>query len=198
MTILHISDTHGVHRSLKNLPDADVIVHSGDISMNGSDVEVMDFLNWFCDLEYAHKIFIAGNHDTCLFGANIDGLDDNCHYLCNSSVNIQGKTFYGIPMFMSDCASGKQNQFYEQITEEVDVLITHCPPYGILDRDGSINYGSEELLSRVAVTQPKLHLFGHIHAANGIQTIGATQFSNAAILGSNYEKLLEPHLLTIA
>lgn len=35
MRILHISDTHGCHRHLKNLPEADVIVHSGDITMTG-------------------------------------------------------------------------------------------------------------------------------------------------------------------
>lgn len=30
MNILHLSDTHGAHRSLGSLPEADVIVHSGD------------------------------------------------------------------------------------------------------------------------------------------------------------------------
>lgn len=34
MNILHLSDTHGAHRSLVSLPEADVIVHSGDIAMN--------------------------------------------------------------------------------------------------------------------------------------------------------------------
>ena len=180
MTILHISDTHGEHRSLQDLPHADVVVHSGDMTMNGSIEEIMDFLNWFCDLPYEHKIFIAGNHDTCLFGANIDGLDENCHYLCNSSVDILRKTFYGVPMFINDCSSGRQKKFYEQIPDEVNVLITHAPPYGILDCDANINYGSEELLKRVAIIEPQLHLFGHIHAANGVQSIGATKFSNAA------------------
>lgn len=165
--------------------------------MNGSEAEVMDFMNWFCDLDYAHKIFIAGNHDYCLFGANIDGLDGNCHYLCNNSVNIQGRRFYGIPMFMSDCSSDRQKRFYEQIPSGVDVLITHAPAYGILDRDDNINYGSEDLLARVAVVQPRLHLFGHIHAANGIQTVGETVFSNAACMGSSYEQLAEPHILTL-
>ena len=35
MKILHLSDTHGLHRKIKDLPNADVIVHSGDISNNG-------------------------------------------------------------------------------------------------------------------------------------------------------------------
>ena len=60
MNILHLSDTHGAHRSLGNLPEADVIVHSGDITMNGSSSEVLDFMRWFSALPYAHKIFVAG------------------------------------------------------------------------------------------------------------------------------------------
>ena len=68
MRILHISDTHNSHKLLENLPNADIIIHSGDVSFSGSDNEVLDFLNWFCDLDYANKIFVAGNHDDCLYG----------------------------------------------------------------------------------------------------------------------------------
>ena len=39
MTILHLSDTHGRHRRLTQLPDADILVHSGDFTMNGSKQE---------------------------------------------------------------------------------------------------------------------------------------------------------------
>ena len=67
MKILHISDTHGQHGRLKDLPAADVIVHSGDFTFGGEVHEAIGFLNWFCDLPYAHKIFIAGNHDDCLY-----------------------------------------------------------------------------------------------------------------------------------
>lgn len=57
MTILHFSDTHGQHRRLTNLPDADIIVHSGDFTMNGSKQEAIDFLNCFCDLPYPPQDF---------------------------------------------------------------------------------------------------------------------------------------------
>ena len=39
--------------------------------MNGSEQEAIDFMNWFCDLPYPHKIFICGNHDACLYGSKI-------------------------------------------------------------------------------------------------------------------------------
>lgn len=55
MTILHISDTHGLHNQLTDLPAADVIVHSGDFTLGGSENEAIEFIQWFCDLPYKHK-----------------------------------------------------------------------------------------------------------------------------------------------
>lgn len=106
LSILHISDTHNRHRAMGTLPAADVLVHSGDITMNGTEQEVLDFLEWFCDLPHRHKLFIAGNHDSCLYGATIEGLPAGCHYLCYSSVMIEGICFYGVPMFSEDRANG--------------------------------------------------------------------------------------------
>jgi len=77
MHILHLSDSHGKHHELCNLPTAGISIHSGDISFAGSENEVMDFIEWFGALPYKYKIFIAGNHDDCLFGANTDGLPEN-------------------------------------------------------------------------------------------------------------------------
>lgn len=106
MTILHISDTHGKHHQLRELPLADILVHSGDFTMAGTEDEAIDFLEWFIDLPHRHKILVAGNHDDCLRGESIEGLPDNCHYLDCSGVTIHGITFYGIPLFMEDVMEG--------------------------------------------------------------------------------------------
>lgn len=58
MKILHLSDTHSVHRRLGELPAADVVVHSGDFTMAGSGAEAIDFLSWFCNRSHRHKIFL--------------------------------------------------------------------------------------------------------------------------------------------
>ena len=195
MKILHISDTHGCHRRLDDLPQADIVVHSGDFTMNGSEQEALDFMNWFCDLLYPQKIFICGNHDDCLYGATIDGLDGNVHYLCNSGVEIEGMKFYGVPMFMGDCISDRQTKHYANIPEDTDILITHTPPFGILDFDDNINYGSEELLSRISVVQPRLHLFGHIHSRHGTTLLNGTTFSNGAIMNADYSNFRMPNLI---
>ncbi len=195
MKILHISDTHGSHRRLRDLPEADVVVHSGDFTMIGSEQEALDFLNWFCDLPYPQKIFICGNHDECLYGAKVDGLDDNVHYLCNSGVEIGGVKFYGVPMFMGDCVTGRQTKHYANIPDGTDVLITHTPPFGILDFDDNINYGSEELLSRIAAVRPRLHLFGHIHSQHGTKSLYGTIFSNGAVMNADYSNLRKPNVI---
>lgn len=103
MRILHLSDTQGLHRQLNNLPNADVLIHSGDLSFDGAECEVSDFIEWFGALEYSHKIFIAGNHDFCLKSKMMESvqmrLPVNCHYLNNSGVSIEGIKFWGIPFF---------------------------------------------------------------------------------------------------
>lgn len=197
MRILHLSDTHGCHRRISDLPEADVLAHSGDFCMVGSEQEVFDFLNWFCDLPYRHKIFICGNHDVCLYGADIDGLDDNVHYLCNSGIEIDGLKFYGVPMFMGDCISDRQSRNYAKIPSDTDILITHSPAYGILDLDDNINYGSEEILDRLTALNLKAHLFGHIHAQHGMKSLNGTIFSNGAIMNSDYTNLLPFNVIAV-
>lgn len=100
-------------------------------------------------------------------------------------------------MFMEDCVSGYQEQIYAAIPDDTDVLVTHAPPYGILDRDGSILYGSRELLDRVCSIRPRLHLFGHIHKAHGMTNDGMTVFSNAAIMDEGYDNLNVPNVLSL-
>ena len=197
MLILHLSDTHGKHHELSNLPPADIIIHSGDISFAGSENEVIDFIEWFTALPYKYKIFIAGNHDDCLFGANIDGLPQNCFYLCNSGINIEGVKFYGVPMFMEDAMSGEYDKNIQQIPDDTDILVTHQPPYSVLDFSANLHYGDRKLLQTVHRIKPKYHLFGHIHDAYGIVKSEHTTFVNAAILSENYELKNEPILLEI-
>ena len=60
-----ISDTHGQHKKIR-LPGGDILIHSGDCSSEGGLDEVLEFLDWFKEQEYSHRILIAGNHDFIL------------------------------------------------------------------------------------------------------------------------------------
>ena len=61
-------------------------------------------------------------------------------------------------------------------------LITHRPPFGILDFADEMNYGCRYLLRAVLNVQPKYHLFGHVHAAYGIEKSAHTVFVNGALM----------------
>lgn len=98
-------------------------------------------------------------------------------------------------MFMQDCITDRQTRHYANIPENTDILITHTPPFGILDFDDNINYGSEELLSRISVVRPRLHLFGHIHSQHGTTTLNGTTFSNGAIMNADYSDLRKSSLI---
>ena len=195
MHILHISDTHSKHNLLQSLPPADIIVHSGDISLNGTEDEIIDFIEWFDTLPYKYKIFIAGNHDDYLFKANLEGLSGNCFYLCNSEITINGVKFYGLPMFMEDIISGDYIENINKIPSDTNVLVTHQPSYGILDYSRNRNYGDLYLLQTVYKIQPQYHLFGHIHDAYGIKKHNNTTFVNSSILDESFEIVNQPILL---
>lgn len=195
MLLLHLSDTHGKHHLLKNLPEADVIIHSGDVSRSGEENEIIDFMEWFFSLPYRYKIFIAGNHDHGLHHASIDGLPDGCHYLCNSGIEIENIRFYGLPFFMEDLISGAYDANIWKIPSNIDVLISHQPPFGCLDFDGETHFGDELLLDKVLEIKPKFHLFGHVHQAYGMEKSIDTTFVNAALLNERYELVNEAVLL---
>lgn len=200
--ILHLSDTHGQHKNLKSLPEADVIVHSGDFTFAGSEEEAYDFMNWFCNLPYKHKIFISGNHDMCMYGADhIDGLSRNVHYLYNNSVVIDGIKFYGIPMFMEDCMDGNLDVFINNIPDDTDVLITHMPPKGTCDLanygKGPEHRGNATLAELLKKLHPTCHLFGHEHDAYGKTIKENVIYSNACVVDSRYNLINNPTIINI-
>lgn len=218
MRILHLSDTHGAHAQMGDLPAADIIVHSGDVGMAGTVEEVTDFLRWFLRLPYRHKIFVPGNHDCCLLGAKAGfvhsahsrqiklaclpslnrrarGLPEGCHLLYNSGVEIDGVKFYGVPCFVEFAVTGEDDKYYASIPADTDILVTHQPPHGILDRAGKTNFGSRSLLARVREISPRLHLFGHIHDAYGEHRLGPTRFVNGAMMDEQYRLVHPPRVI---
>ena len=80
------------------------------------------------------------------------------------------------------------------IPNDVDVLITHGPPYGILDRNfSSMNCGCEDLRRSVAERiQPRVHLFGHIHESYGTFSNGKTLFANCSTCNLWYRPVNPP------
>ena len=188
MRILHLSDTHGLHHRIKDMPAADVIVHSGDISNNGSEEEVLDFLNWYIELPYPYKIFVAGNHDICLWDAEgIEDLPDNVHFLQDKSVTIDGVKFFGLAYDHPDYL----------IPEDADVVVTHEPPVMILDESAGIHWGNAPIRNRILEIKPRYHLFGHAHERYGTHKQDGIVFSNAALLNDVLQMTRKPRLFNL-
>lgn len=189
MTILHISDTHGLHGRFEAMPPADVLVHSGDFTDNGTEAEVLDFLNWFIALDYPHKIFVVGNHDLCLWDAEgIEDLPANVHFLQDHGVTIDGVKFFGLGYNHPENLIPKS---------DLDVLVTHEPPLEILDFSSGVHWGNLPLRNCVEKVKPRLHIFGHAHESYGITNHDGTIFSNASLL-DDYNKLVNsPRLIQV-
>lgn len=185
-----ISDTHGCHRQL-NLPAGDVLIHAGDVCDRGNREQVEDFFEWFSSLDYQHKIIIWGNHDfdlqtkQCLFPSV---MPDGVVCLGNQGIAIGASKIWGVPSDWS-----KQGERWDLIPEDVDLLITHRPPFRVLDRSRLHGHqGSRSLAERLVNVQPKVHLFGHIHREYGVAENAHGQSINASLYRSSKRQLVNP------
>jgi Icc-related predicted phosphoesterase len=202
MKIICISDTHNLHKNLK-VPDGDMLIHAGDMTCVGGIDEIKEFNEWLGTLPHRHKIVIAGNHDLYFEEepAKAKMLITNAVYLEDSGVTIEGIKIWGSPISPSyqNWAFNRERgeeikEHWDMIPEDTDILITHCPPFGILDFDPEGRpKGCEELLKIVQQrVKPLLHVFGHLHDAHGQVKIGETLFVNASIVNTiHYSKWLK-------
>ncbi|KAH3889701.1 metallophosphoesterase domain-containing protein 1-like [Dreissena polymorpha] len=230
--IVHISDTHMRHAVYKkDLPPGDILIHSGDFCQYSIEAMftrkstlmreyVSEVNSFFSDLPYSHKILVAGNHEMCATKSDkalLEASLSSVTYLQDKSVTIEGLNIYGTPWTKNRWYSyadsftkrqhGSLRKVWDNIPESTDVLVTHMPPFGILDLAlkkfslvRSMFSQSEELCScgeqhptrdhwgchslRTAVLdriRPLVHLFGHTHECNAIVNVNGVTFSNAAM-----------------
>lgn len=208
MKFVCIADTHGQHHSLK-LPKADVIIHAGDISRRGEKSEVLDFLKWFSDLDFKYKVFIAGNHDFYFEQSSQIELNkiipENIIYLNDSGTTINNINIWGSPISpwffnwaFNRHRGGPIAKHWNLIPQTTDILITHGPAFGILDKTINIEQvGCKDLLKKIQELKPKFHVCGHIHEAYGQVSHSETTFINASVLNENYTLVNEAIVFSI-
>ncbi|KAI5360715.1 Putative calcineurin-like phosphoesterase domain, ApaH type, metallo-dependent phosphatase [Septoria linicola] len=191
ITLVCISDTHTLIP--QSLPYGDILIHAGDLTNAGTPKELQAQINYLHSLPHKHKIVIAGNHDSHLDPRSRGTLklsDRNedidwrsLIYLQDSHITLTfpnrastaGSTcklkIYGSPVVPR--VGGPEHAFQHprsqdywtgKVPNDVDVLVTHCPPMGHLDLPGVQAMGDEFLLHAVRRTKPRVHVFGHIHA----------------------------------
>ena len=205
-----ISDTHN-HRP--SLPDGDILLHSGDFTMRGSFEETINAMEWLGvqAAKFEHVIITGGNHDWFFYHlsqqigvwATRDFVQKhagpNVVYLENEfwATELEGKVFsvYGSPaqpefggMAWNYARGAEIKAVWDKIPANVDMLITHGPPMGVLDWVGKERVGCEELRIAVERIKPRAHVFGHLHSAGGQhRRIGTTDFYNAAVVDESYK-----------
>lgn len=217
MKIVCISDTHAQHRKF-DIPDGDVLVFAGDIMTDGwAGHEIRDFNTWLGELPHKHKIVIAGNHDRRLEMDYQTSKEffTNAIYLQDTGTVIDGFKFWGSPYTPEFCnwafnaRRGEDIQsHWDKIPKDVDVLITHGPPLGRLDKTGGLSrvspgvwldqsLGCADLAKTVDLIRPQLHIFGHIHGGYGKTEVDGTLFVNAALVDETYRPKNEPIIVEV-
>jgi Icc-related predicted phosphoesterase len=197
MKIDCIADLHGY---LPKLEGGDLLIIAGDICAIDRIPEWVEFYAWLKAQNYRQKLYIGGNHDNMLaqtisshqtrvmgIAERFDDLD-NVEYLLDSGFEFEGLKFWGSPWtpwfpevhpkckaFMGNETLLKEK--FDLIPDDTDILITHGPPWGMLDLVEDDNcpcaygckkpVGSKSLLERIWKLKLKLHVFGHIHEGYG-------------------------------
>jgi Icc-related predicted phosphoesterase len=210
MRIVIVSDTHGMEEDLPPLPNADLLIHCGDFTEQGTPREFESFNRWLGSVPCRHKLLIPGNHDASAADSLADArrLLSNGILLLDEEITIEGLRIYGSPWtpefggwsFM--LPERKMKEIWQKIPAGLDILITHGPPLGILDEVHRYNQapshaGCAALRRRVREVKPRLHCFGHIHEGCGSTTEGETIYVNASSCNRNYSASNAPVLIEL-
>ncbi len=204
--VVVLSDTHEYHRDVV-VPDGDLLIHAGDITrLSFSSRSVQDFDEWLRPLPHRWKVIIPGNHDFGFADPSWQKLITSGVLLINDGIEIMGLKIWGTPITPVDhgifggAETADRAAQFRTIPDNTDLLISHGPPYGILDRepDSRSSQGCRELLNAVTRVRPRLHVFGHIHGGNGTTQVGQTVFVNAAVAGPRGMPANSPKLLCLS
>ncbi len=227
------------------IPKCDVLIHTGDIGGRTSLMELTEFLIWFEKQPAEVKIWVGGNHDLVLDKKWAESREDSVtrmlaknhymeameviqsykvKYLHNSDYVYEGVKFWGSPYTPSfhrqhwafNADRGQEiSKIWSKIPSDVNVLLTHGPVYGILDRipdsylefneEKDVHKGCKDLLEVIKnrLFNLKLHCSGHIHDQVGVVYEHVSRdrrvvFSNGAVISNAYEQLItKPLIITI-
>lgn len=210
MEITLISDLHG---NKPELPGGDLLIIAGDLTSRDTIEEHEEFCKWASKVPYTKIVIIAGNHDNNISADMIESTT-RCYYMEDSYSSFEGLKIWGSPWTLQfkgqnpDCMAFsyplqiQMEEKWEEIPDDVDILVTHTPPFGIMDQAYAwyrkVRTGCPSLLKKVKEIKPKLHVFGHIHEHGGkTKEYDGTIFVNAAHVNEYYEPINKPVIITL-
>jgi Icc-related predicted phosphoesterase len=204
-----VSDLHGFFPKLEG---GDLLIVAGDLTARDTPEEYDRFCNWMQKLPYRKKVVIGGNHDTLLQHADETGYTRWAgwgSYFCDSGTEFEGlkiwsspwsKTFDGMNPHCKAFTKDTEEELAEKwafIPEDVDILVTHSPPFSILDATvDRRQVGSSSLMARhLNGMHPRLWVWGHIHESYGkVEPYdwAKTIYVNASHVNERYEPVNNP------
>lgn len=206
MRIVAISDCHGKYNKIK-IPECDLLISCGDYSIQGRIHEVRNFHKWLNKQEASHIISCQGNHELMVernFQVSKMVALEECpavHFIDEGLIEIEGVKIWcsAITPFFCNWAwnrfrGSNIQEHWDKIPKDIDILVTHGPPYGILDTvyypDGVTpkeKVGCADLYSKIQyLDKLRYHFFGHIHGAYGHKEINGIHFYNVSICDEMY------------
>jgi Icc-related predicted phosphoesterase len=205
MIIDILSDLHG-HRP--TLEGGDLLIIAGDFNARENYSEYLSLQQWLNEQNYDKIILVAGNHDTLILDSDV--VDDVLYehtYLQDSGTTYNGLKIWGSPWTKKfkgmnpncmafTCDTDEQlAEKFSLIPHDVDILITHSPPYTILDRTvKGIQVGATFLMGALIYCfRPRLWAFGHVHESYGKQMYkDMTHCVNASYVDEKYRPVNKP------
>ena len=206
MKLLCLSDLHG--HLPENLPEAELIILAGDYMPDQYYQEEWTestFAPWLHNLSQRSTVIgVAGNHDRLFQDQPEIAKSLSWIYLHDSGHSHRGLKIWGTPWThqifrMSFAASeGELQTVFEQAPREVDVVISHGPPHGVLDKGPSGKHvGSVAFKRWLLIRKPRAVVCGHIHGGHGQATLGETTIINAAYVDDDYLPKNAPILIEL-
>jgi uncharacterized protein len=131
-------------------------------ALEAMEGEIKDIL-----FEARKPIFIVpGNHDRTRWDS-----ERNLYNVHGKKMKFDGHSFVGYRYTEVERSEAEQERDLEKMTGLLDgdtILVTHSPPYGILDRShGGRHIGSRAVRRLAGSGNVRLHLFGHVHEDSG-------------------------------
>lgn len=172
-----VSDIHG--HILPELEEGDLLIVAGDLTARDQESEYFDFFDWIENQPFKEKIVVAGNHDMLMEKQKYEGPDGKeFHYLCDQGIELFGLQIWGTPRSLwfdginpkCKAFTGSENDLrakFKKIPDNIDILISHGPMYGVLDRCDKGSVGSYALRAAIDRVMPQVLITGHIHEDGG-------------------------------
>jgi predicted phosphohydrolase len=205
--LVAVADTHNKHAELA-VPDGDLFVHAGDLTLHGSLEELMDALAWIGRLPHEHKVVVAGNHDRAFQRDPVAAralLPPGVTYLEGTGAKVAGLRVWGGPwtpryrrtLWAFELSLEERGARWATIPAETELLVTHIPAAGILDTsDRHQRAGCAALVARLPqLARLRAHVAGHLHEGRGHVLRHGVHHLNVAAMERGYRGPLSSALM---